>query len=374
MPARQKVLLLDGGLGHLLKSKGVETVCSEENLAFDDLFIAGTIANELRPDIVADAHREYIQAGAEIISVNCFNCTRYSLAKIKREGDVKHLLDRACEIAMVEKRRATSEVLVAGILPPLMESYDPSTCAVLHPPSSSSSSGSPPGDDRSPMSCEYDDMVDIFSAHGVDIFLCETMASSQEALVAVGSVLRRNPQATVWVSYTLDDTISVENGHCRLRSGEQLGLVIEELVERVGVGALDAVLVNCCSPVVVSAAIGILQEISSSVAARQSNTDKDAFRIGGYANGFRMTTTEWLIEKGTRAPLNQDEILAQAPSEYFDEQQTDDQQSLITPLGYTNFALEWISKGASVIGGCCGVGPEHIRAVARAVGCKDQGL
>lgn len=36
----------------------------------------------------------------------------------------------------------------------------------------------------------------------------------------------------------------------------------------------------------------------------------------------------------------------------------------LTPGLYADFARDWVAAGARVIGGCCGVGPEHIEAVA----------
>lgn len=38
----------------------------------------------------------------------------------------------------------------------------------------------------------------------------------------------------------------------------------------------------------------------------------------------------------------------------------------VTPELYAEFAAEWTAAGATILGGCCGVGPDHIRAVAAA--------
>ncbi|MEI8642257.1 homocysteine S-methyltransferase family protein [Pseudoalteromonas sp. Hal099] len=32
----------------------------------------------------------------------------------------------------------------------------------------------------------------------------------------------------------------------------------------------------------------------------------------------------------------------------------------LTPLSYLQWAKQWQQQGASIIGGCCGIGPEHI--------------
>lgn len=54
-------LLLDGGIGHLLKAKGVETLVP--GLAYDQLFLAGALANDLAPDAVQEVHAAFIAAG-----------------------------------------------------------------------------------------------------------------------------------------------------------------------------------------------------------------------------------------------------------------------------------------------------------------------
>jgi homocysteine S-methyltransferase len=38
-----------------------------------------------------------------------------------------------------------------------------------------------------------------------------------------------------------------------------------------------------------------------------------------------------------------------------------------TPERYAGFARDWKAMGAQVIGGCCGTGPEHIKAVRAAI-------
>jgi S-methylmethionine-dependent homocysteine/selenocysteine methylase len=39
----------------------------------------------------------------------------------------------------------------------------------------------------------------------------------------------------------------------------------------------------------------------------------------------------------------------------------------LTPEGYLKFARDWAARGATVIGGCCGIGPEHIAALRAAL-------
>lgn len=107
-----EITILDGGIGHLFKSKGVEQLC--EGLAYDELFAAGSLANVLRPELVREVHEQYVQAGADVIEANNFSCTRWSLDKI---GRADHALELAVAGAKIAREVATASgrrVSVAG--------------------------------------------------------------------------------------------------------------------------------------------------------------------------------------------------------------------------------------------------------------------
>lgn len=137
----------------------------------------------------------------------------------------------------------------------------------------------------------------------------------------------------LWVSFTLEDSTAA-----KLRSGEPLADAAAALASQ---PHLEALLVNCCAPAAASAALPALR---AAAPAR--------LRVGVYANGFRTTTTEWLTGgKGPRLEA--------------DEADYDAASGIITPDAYARSAAGWRDAGASVVGGCCGVGPEHIQAVAQ---------
>src|SRR4030095_12427001 len=63
-----RVLVCDGAMGTMLYAKGIFL-----NRCFDEL-------NETQPDLVAEVHREYVRAGADIIETNTFAANRFTLA------------------------------------------------------------------------------------------------------------------------------------------------------------------------------------------------------------------------------------------------------------------------------------------------------
>lgn len=104
--------VLDGGTGHLLKARGVENLV--QNLRYDQLFLAGSLANLQWPEVVQEVHREYIAAGVDVITCNNFACTSYSLSKINAAETAGDLIAAAARLAREVANQAERPVLVAG--------------------------------------------------------------------------------------------------------------------------------------------------------------------------------------------------------------------------------------------------------------------
>ncbi len=155
----------------------------------------------------------------------------------------------------------------------------------------------------------------------VDLILCETMSSIAEVTAACAAAVET--ALPVWVSLTVDD-----DGSNRLRSGEPLADALSALD---GMGA-EAILLNCSIPEAIGNAI-------PDVAASGAVT-------GGYANGF--TSISALQPGGTVDAL---------------EARKD-----LTPAAYAQHVAKWIDDGATIVGGCCEVGPAHIAEISQRLG------
>ncbi len=100
-------LLGDGAMGTLLNARG---------LGFDACFDA---LNLTRPDLVAEIHRAYIDAGSQIIQTNTFGANRYKLAAHGLEEKAAEINRAGVELARKAAREAGKPVLVAGDVGPL---------------------------------------------------------------------------------------------------------------------------------------------------------------------------------------------------------------------------------------------------------------
>lgn len=103
----QKTLLADGAMGTMLHARGIGF-----DQSFDEL-------NLTSPAAVADIHREYIEAGAEIILTNTFGANRYKLNKHGLQDKVAEINRAGVELAKRVIAASFKEVLIAGDVGPL---------------------------------------------------------------------------------------------------------------------------------------------------------------------------------------------------------------------------------------------------------------
>jgi len=252
------------------------------------------------PELVLELHREYIDAGAEVITLASYTATPERLARHGRSAAFESLQRAALDAAHGARDRAgRADVRIAGSLPPLVGGYRPDTTPL-----------------RGAALASYRRIVDC-QAPGVDLFICETMASIAEAHAAATAALESG--LPTWVALTVDDDRSG-----RLRSGESL-VDARAVLEPLGI---DALLLNCSTPEAMDAAWPELVDAT--------------VPIGAYANAF---TSVAALEPGGSV-----DVLAA---------RTD-----LGPEAYAERAARWLRDGATIVGGCCETTPAHVRALA----------
>lgn len=256
------------------------------------------------PDVVREIHSDYIEAGADVITTNTYCTLRTHLRKAGLEDRYEELNRLAGQLAVEGRDAADRPALIAGSLAPMFESYRPDL--VL------------PVEQSEP---HYREQAEILADY-VDFFICETMSKSDESLAAAHAAASTGKP--VWVSWNLHPT---KHGH--LRSGESIAEAVAAL-EGVPVTGF---LANCCMPELIDAGIPELLKTGSA-------------HVGGYANTFLPTPDDWTLEENDLHNLRDD----------------------LDPPAYLEFVESWLTQGATVIGGCCGTRPAHIRAIADVLG------
>ncbi|MBV7330432.1 homocysteine S-methyltransferase family protein [Chloroflexi bacterium TSY] len=284
----KSIYLLDGGMGQELIKRGVR--------GNEVLWSANALFSS--PTVVQETHEAYIEAGADIITTNTYCTTRARFDRLNLDDRFVELNQLAGQLAQqAREERDRPDVLIAGSLPPYYGTYRPElvrSFAELVP--------------------IYQEQAEVLAPY-VDLFLCETMSTAEEArAAATAAIMTGKP---VWVAWTLQD-----DGSDKLRSGETLLEAVQALNEL----SIEAFLVNCCAPESITASMPQLVTLSSQP-------------VGGYANGFVAIPDDWLIEDSV------DELGSR----------TD-----LGPESYAEHVARWLSAGARIVGGCCEVGPTHI--------------
>ncbi|MEL6736065.1 MAG: homocysteine S-methyltransferase family protein [Pseudomonadota bacterium] len=285
------ILLLDGGMGQELIARSSQPP--------SPLWSAKVLLDE--PQIVEDVHRAYVDAGARVITLNTYSATPERLERDAgpevAEDLFLHL--QASGIELAKSAVAGTDVLVAGCLPPLKGSYQPSQAP-----------------DFDICLATYRRVVALQKDH-ISFFICETLSSIKEVRAAVQACAENDMPVLCGMSVMDEDGT-------RLRSGEPL---VEAALAAKQAGA-TALGINCSWPEAVSQAMPILKPLD--------------LPFGGWANAF--TKADDLALGGTVDVLTT---------------RTD-----LDPTSYANHVLDWVGAGATIVGGCCEVGPAHIKEIA----------
>lgn len=337
------IIVLDGGMGRELARRGAPFRQPEWS----------ALALTEAPDAVREVHLDYIRAGAAVITTNSYAVVPFHIGerfaaeaetlaatagRLAREA-VEHAAlaaqtapekpgqpvpapaqaqapirgdadkaDRPAKPSAEKAGTATDRpVKVAGSLPPPFGSYRPDLFDAAKAPAIAQP------------------LVHGLAPH-VDIWLAETQSSIAEPtfwktqLPADGKPF--------WVSFTLEDTSPHDVPV--LRSGETVADAVKAMLTL----EAAAVMFNCSQPEVMEAAV--------QVARTELDKAGSPARLGVYANAFEASHGEM-----------------RAANDGLDEIRQD-----TTPPNYLRWAQGWVDAGADMVGGCCGIGPEHIAELA----------
>ena len=291
----KEIILGDGGMGTELRFRGVNVPSHEDSLW-------SALALEEAPEVVEQIHFDYIEAGADYITINNYSLTQPILSRVKKEDQLEELTLKAIEIATNAVKESNKRgIKILGSLPPLQTSYRADLIL-----------------SEDEMCNKYNEIANLLK-NKVDIIICETMSSGLEAKCALNAALQ--VEADVWVSWTLHG-----NRPNQLPSGESVKeafLALENLTPQ-------AYLINCCGANFVGDAIRELNKLTD-------------LPIGGYANSENVIRTSESLGFINAEKAQRDSIIE------------------IDEVSYSKEVLSWIKDGATIVGGCCRTRPSHIK-------------
>ncbi|WP_050932063.1 homocysteine S-methyltransferase family protein [Aestuariivita boseongensis] len=258
------------------------------------------------PHLVGEVHAVYFAVGATVATTNTYAVMADRLQRVNLTDRLPQLLETALSAAQTA-RDAHGSGRIAGSLGPIGASYRPDIHVT-----------------KEDAATAYDPALAMLDAH-IDLWLIETMSSLNHATSTLAAVKDASTKP-VWLAVSVDDFDGT-----KLRSGEPIQTITDLILSLPDDRKPDAILINCSRPEVVADGLAILTHAG--------------IPFGAYANGFTKISEGFLKDAPTVDAL---------------EQRVD-----LTPDTYANHAMGWVAQGATIVGGCCEVGPDHIAELAR---------
>ena len=292
-------IILDGGIGTELERLGApmdhEAWCA--------------VALESHPQLVRDVHRSYIDAGADIITVNTYAATRHALTNGGIEENFTSWNKLAVQLARetLDASEVDRNILIAGSVSNFGHFNDQYTDKQLAP--------------------NFRDQAEILIENGVDFIILESLGAKTSTIVtALNAISEFGVPIWVAVSCAEDhDSGQLFLGIEESRIDSHRPLAHQELGE-----AIDTIMDTAGSALLV-----MHSTVDTTLPALQlMQSHYDGLR-GAYPNAGYWLRPEWA---------------------FVDQ---------ISPQNYLERARKWLDTGARIVGGCCGIGPEHIAALSR---------
>ncbi len=252
--------------------------------------------------LLEEVHLDFIRAGAEVITANTFASSRIMLREAGFEKQFREINSIAVEAALTARQRSDKkDILVAGSLSHMIP-LNPGTDRVKEEGISSSFVGE-----------AIEEMAMLLSDLGCDLILLEMMYHPARIRQVVSSAKRTG--LPIWAGFSLRKDTSgnlVSFGSTEFSAEEVFHSIEPEAVDVMGLMHMD--------PHHIGPGLEILHEYWSGP-------------LSAYPDSGHFKMPDWQFDK------------------------------IMTPAELLTFSKGWVESGATLLGGCCGLGPEHIAAL-----------
>ncbi len=268
------------------------------------LWSANAIINHDYHKLLLDTHLDFIKAGAEVIVTATFTTRRNRLRDNNIEDKFEYLNKKAGEIAVGVKQKFPN-VLIAGGLPPQNNTYEP--------------------DDRSmeEITENFNEQAQLLNPY-IDFFYFDVLSSIQEFKSGIDAIKEFKKPYLIGMH--------ISEGY-NLPSGEKIS-DIKNIIDHKALG----VMLSCVSPENYQKNIKELKKLN--------------VPFGFKLNGFITTKSKggYTVDY-SKSNGNPNEFLGQRKD--------------LTPNNIYEITKKFKEAGATIIGGCCEIGPAHIKAMAK---------
>ena len=272
------------------------------------LWSAHALIDESCHQLVVDTHLDFIKAGAEVIVTSTFTARRNRLIQNDCEKYFEKINIKAVELAQKARDISKKNILIAGGLPNQKQTYTADL-----------------GKDLNSIEKNFYDQAKMLK-NGIDFYYLDVMSSGLECKIALKAIESFNLPVLVGIHLR-------DNG--QLPSGEKIEDIINKYKNKNWLGIIMA----CVSPKAYEAVANNLKKINiaygfklnafNKIPVGYTVASKDSWGNAGNPNTVLGRNTE----------LNE--------SKFYE------------------YAKKFMENGATILGGCCEIGPSHIKEISK---------
>ena len=258
------------------------------------------IAHMEQPGLVRQVHESYIHAGADIIIANTFGTAPHVIKRLGLEDQVADINQTAVRLALEARENAGKDVCVAASV-----SSMPAFDEFIVPKTAEVRSG-------------FVRQAELLAEAGAELFIAEMMRDVDISDMVIPAA--RGTGIPVWTGFSAsrDEAGSVINYESPVR---------DDTVMPFRQMAQDVLAMGCDAAGVMHTSV---HNTGPALAELNDLWDGPMF---AYAESGHFVPPSWKFE------------------------------DIISPLDYLGYVRQWMEQGVRIVGGCCGMGPEHIRVL-----------
>ena len=258
------------------------------------------------PEAIIQAHLDYLKSGAQCLTTSTYQASIPGLIDAGYSRDsAEKLIGKSIQLAEIAVKKA----LDSGII-----DFKPLIAASVGPYGAYLADGSEYrgnyGVSDGALNTFHLERIKILDRSNADVLACETIPSFQEARILSDILVHVNKPT--WVSFSCKDEQHISDG-------SKIKECVSIFKNHPKVFALG---VNCTKPKYIS---GLIKGIQSIVG------DKKIIVYPNSGEAYNAESKTWL--------------------------------GISEPILFAEMTKEWLNLGADIIGGCCRIGPEHIKRI-----------
>tara|TARA_B100001750_G_scaffold224715_1_gene216018 strand:+ start:124 stop:1044 length:921 start_codon:yes stop_codon:yes gene_type:complete len=274
------------------------------------LWSAEALIKEEYHQLVIDTHLDFIRAGAEVIVTNTFTAKKERLVQNDCNEFFETINKKAVELALKARDASKKNVLIAGGLPNQKQTYSANL-----------------GDDLNEIKLRFKEQAFLLKDN-IDFFYLDVMGSGTECEIALESIYKYNLPVLVGIHIS-------DNG--KLPSGENISQIVNNYKNDKWLGVITA----CVSPTAYKLVKDELKLLNLPYGFKLNAFNK-------IPNNYTVTSADmWGTEGNPNSILGINKEL--------------------TKENFFNLVKNYMSEGATILGGCCEIKPSYIKEISKLV-------